>query len=116
MMFVGALPIFCADGEEVPRCFSEAHFATFPEALVEPCILAGCPDHGTHSILSADPERSEWWRSGIARNCIVIDLNSEYCEMARRRIAKPDQIYLLLEFTIERSAADTSLPHPTSQR
>jgi len=50
------------------------------------------------------------------RNFIVIDLNSEYCEMARRRIAKPDQIYLLLEFTIERSAADTSLPHPTSQR
>ncbi len=23
--------------------FSGAHFATFPEALVEPCILAGCP-------------------------------------------------------------------------
>ena len=23
--------------------FPEAHFATFPEALVEPCILAGCP-------------------------------------------------------------------------
>ncbi len=36
--------------------------------------------------------------------------------MARRRIAKPDQIYLLLKFTIERSAAATSLPHPTSQR
>jgi DNA modification methylase len=24
--------------------FSEAHFATFPPALIEPCILAGCPD------------------------------------------------------------------------
>ncbi len=23
--------------------FSEAHFATFPPALIEPCILAGCP-------------------------------------------------------------------------
>jgi len=24
--------------------YSEAHFATFPEKLVEPCILAGCPE------------------------------------------------------------------------
>ncbi len=23
--------------------YAGAHFATFPEALVEPCILAGCP-------------------------------------------------------------------------
>lgn len=27
--------------------FSEAHFATFPPALIEPCILAGCPAGGT---------------------------------------------------------------------
>ncbi|MGH9579265.1 MAG: DNA methyltransferase, partial [Terriglobales bacterium] len=27
--------------------FSEAHFATFPPALIEPCILAGCPEGGT---------------------------------------------------------------------
>ena len=26
--------------------FSEAHFATFPPALIEPCILAGCPPAG----------------------------------------------------------------------
>lgn len=25
--------------------FSEAHFATFPPALIEPCILAGCPEN-----------------------------------------------------------------------
>src|SRR5690606_936757 len=27
--------------------FSGAHFATFPPALIEPCILAGCPKGGT---------------------------------------------------------------------
>src|SRR3990167_454831 len=27
--------------------FSEAHFATFPEALIEPMVLAGCPKNGT---------------------------------------------------------------------
>jgi DNA modification methylase len=27
--------------------FSEAHFATFPPELIEPCIKAGCPAGGT---------------------------------------------------------------------
>ena len=26
--------------------FAGAHFATFPPALIEPCILAGCPTGG----------------------------------------------------------------------
>jgi DNA modification methylase len=29
--------------EVTTQPFSEAHFATFPPALIEPCILAGCP-------------------------------------------------------------------------
>jgi DNA modification methylase len=28
------------------NAYSEAHFATFPPALIEPCILAGCPKGG----------------------------------------------------------------------
>jgi DNA modification methylase len=28
--------------------FSGAHFATYPPALIRPCILAGCPTKGTH--------------------------------------------------------------------
>jgi len=32
---------------EIPtQPFSGAHYATFPEALVTPCILAGCPIGG----------------------------------------------------------------------
>ena len=33
--------------EVTTQPFSEAHFATFPPALIEPCILAGCPRGGT---------------------------------------------------------------------
>ena len=29
-----------------PQPYKEAHFATFPEKLVEPCILAGTSAHG----------------------------------------------------------------------
>ena len=28
-----------------PKGYKEAHFATFPGRLVQPCILAGCPEH-----------------------------------------------------------------------
>ena len=31
-----------------PQPYTGAHFATFPEKLVEPCILAGCPAPGKH--------------------------------------------------------------------
>jgi DNA modification methylase len=33
--------------EVATQPFSEAHFATYPPALIEPCILAGCPKGGT---------------------------------------------------------------------
>ena len=66
--------------------YPEAHFATFPEALVEPCIAAGSREgdtvldpfcgSGTVGVVCA--------RAG--RNFIGIDLNPEYVEMARRRI------------------------------
>jgi DNA modification methylase len=64
----------------------EAHFATFPVELVEPCILAGCPDSGT--VL--DPFIGSG-TVGVAalkhnRNYIGIDLNREYCDLARNRI------------------------------
>jgi len=36
-----------------PQAFSEAHFATFPEKLVTPCILAGTSEHGACSECGA---------------------------------------------------------------
>jgi DNA modification methylase len=50
--------------------FSEAHFATFPPALVEPCILAGCPEKVC--ALCGKPwlrqvERSTSFQSGFGR-------------------------------------------------
>jgi DNA modification methylase len=66
--------------------FPEAHFATFPEALVEPCILAGCPEGGT--IL--DPFAGSGSVGVVAlrhgRQFVGIEMNLKYVEMARRRI------------------------------
>lgn len=66
--------------------FKEAHFATFPPALIEPCILAGCPVDGT--VL--DPFGGAGTTGLVAdrhgRDAILIELNPEYAAMARRRI------------------------------
>ncbi len=67
--------------------FKEAHFATFPPALIEPCVLAGCPAGGT--VL--DPFGGAGTTGLVAdrnhRNAILIELNPEYADMARRRIS-----------------------------
>jgi site-specific DNA-methyltransferase (adenine-specific) len=66
--------------------FPEAHFATFPPALVEPCILAGCPKGG----LVLDPFGGAGTTALIAarlgREAILIELNPQYAAMAERRL------------------------------
>jgi DNA modification methylase len=69
------------------KSFKGAHFATFPIDLIEPCILAGCPEGGT--VL--DPFSGSGTVAVAAkkhnRNSIGIELNPEYIEIAERRIA-----------------------------
>ena len=66
--------------------FKGAHFATMPIALIEPCILAGCPPDGTiiDPFVGSGSVGVAALRHG--RNFIGIDLNPEYCEMAVDRI------------------------------
>lgn len=67
--------------------FRGAHFATFPPDLIEPCILAGCPEGGT--VL--DPFGGSGTTALVAlrhrRRAILCELNPEYVEMAHARIA-----------------------------
>lgn len=66
--------------------YPEAHFATFPPALIEPCILAGCPAGGT--VL--DPFCGSGTTGMVAirhgRKFIGIELNPAYVDMGRGRI------------------------------
>ena len=66
--------------------YKGAHFATFPPKLIEPCILAGCPEGGT--VL--DPFCGSGTTGMVAlrhgRRFIGIELNAEYVDMAHRRI------------------------------
>lgn len=65
---------------------TDGHFAMYPEKLIEPCILAGCPIGG----VVLDP----FFGSGttgatakrLGREYIGIELNPEYCTIAEKRI------------------------------
>jgi DNA modification methylase len=66
--------------------FKGAHFATFPPALIEPCILAGTPPGGT--VL--DPFFGAGTTGLVAkkhgRNYLGIELNPEYAALAHSRL------------------------------
>lgn len=69
--------------------FPGAHFATFPPALVEKMILAGCPVGGTVLDPFGGSGTTGVVANQLGRNAILIDLNHEYVEMARERINGP---------------------------
>lgn len=66
--------------------FKEAHFATFPPALIEPCILAGCPPGGTVLDPFFGAGTTGLVSDRLQRHCIGIELNANYIDMARKRI------------------------------
>jgi len=80
-----------------PKGFKGAHFATFPPALIEPCILAGCPAGGTVLDPFFGAGTTGLVCEQLGRNCIGIELNPDYAALAERRIAaaQPELVDLL---------------------
>ena len=67
--------------------FKEAHFATFPPALIEPCIAAGCPIGGTVLDPFGGAGTTGLVADRLQRNALLIELNPAYAGIAQRRIA-----------------------------
>lgn len=67
------------------RPFKGAHFAVFPPKLIEPCILAGCPEGG----IVLDPFGGAGTTAMVAaehgRQHITCELNPEYIKIAEKR-------------------------------
>lgn len=66
--------------------FAGAHFATFPPRLIEPMILAGCPAEGVVLDPFGGAGTTGLVADRLQRSAILIELNPEYADMARRRI------------------------------
>ncbi len=66
--------------------FKGAHFAVFPERLVEPCILAGCPEGGVVLDPFAGSGTTGVVAKRLRRNFVGVEINPEYWQMATDRI------------------------------
>lgn len=66
--------------------YREAHFATFPPDLIEPCIKAGCPVGGTVLDPFGGAGTTGLVSDRLQRDAILIELNSAYVDIARDRI------------------------------
>lgn len=75
----------CREWTIPTESYSDAHFATFPQALVEPCILAGSrpgdivfdPFLGSGTVAQVAQRLGRHW--------VGCELNPEYLEMQRDR-------------------------------
>ena len=72
--------------EVASQPFAEAHFATFPPDLIEPCIKAGCPKGGIVLDPFGGAGTTGLVADRIGRNALLVELNPEYLAMAERRI------------------------------
>jgi site-specific DNA-methyltransferase (adenine-specific) len=76
-----------------PRRYKGAHFATYPPALITPCILAGCPEGGT----VIDPFGGSGTTAEVAlknnRNAILCELNPEYIKIIEKRLSSLDPLF-----------------------
>ena len=70
------------------QSFAAAHFAVMPQALVEPCVLAGSPVDG----LVLDPFAGAATVGVVCRKhqrrFVGIELNPDYARMARGRLGE----------------------------
>jgi len=99
----GASPLIDMDGKRNKRSVwtvptkpcSDAHFATFPEDLIDPCIKAGCPKKGV--VLDPFMGSGTTARVAIKNGCkyVGIELNPEYIKLAKRRNAQVDIMELV---------------------
>ena len=70
------------------RPYKGAHFATYPPALIEPCILAG----SRPGDIVLDPFGGSGTTAQVAnahgRDCILIELNDSYIPLIQERLGK----------------------------
>jgi len=72
-----------------PQPFSEAHFATFPTALVEPCVKAGTKKGDTVLDPFAGSGTVGCVALKLGRTFLGVELNPDYCAMANASIDGP---------------------------
>ena len=72
-----------------PQPYREAHFATFPTTLVEPCVKAGSKKGDTVLDPFAGSGTTGLVAGKLGREFVGIELNADYIRLANERIEGP---------------------------
>tara|TARA_R100001440_G_scaffold63898_1_gene84175 strand:- start:1997 stop:2965 length:969 start_codon:yes stop_codon:yes gene_type:complete len=80
-----------------PDTFREAHFATYPPELIEPCILAGCPINGTIIDPFSGAGTTGLVADRLKRNAILIELNKNFAEISKKRLLDDAPLFVNLK-------------------
>jgi len=73
--------------------YKEAHFATYPPDLIEPCILAGCPENGNVLDPFGGAGTTALVADRLHRNATIIELNKKYIKIAEKRITNDAPLF-----------------------
>jgi len=76
-----------------PKPFSGAHFAVMPPDLADLCIRAGCPEGGVVLDPFGGAGTVGLVADRLGRDAVLCELNPEYAELARRRIADDNRLF-----------------------
>ena len=76
----------------LPKPYKGAHFATFPPALIEPCILAGCPPGGIVLDQFFGSGTTGAVAQRLGRQWIGCELNTAYKPLQDERLRQPSMI------------------------
>jgi DNA modification methylase len=68
--------------------YKAAHFATFPENLIKPMILAGCPSGGIVLDIFGGSGTTASVSKSLGRKSISIELNEKYIELQMNRTSQ----------------------------
>jgi DNA modification methylase len=80
-----------------PAKYREGHYAVMPDTLAEICIAAGCPVGGTVLDPFGGAGTTGLVADRMGRDAILIELNPEYADMARRRIKNDAPLFAEVE-------------------
>lgn len=92
--------------------FLDAHFATYPAALITPCIMAGCPEGGTVLDCFAGSGTTLATAITLGRNAIGIELNPEYVCLIEKRVARAQALSSLGLFEEEETETPAESREP----
>ncbi|MEI6475094.1 MAG: site-specific DNA-methyltransferase [Planctomycetota bacterium] len=73
--------------------FKGAHFATFPPALIEPCILAGSAKGDTILDPFGGAGTTALVADRLGRDAILCELNPTYAELAEQRVTSDSPLF-----------------------